>query len=150
MTTCFADAAQDAGGQRRTDDALLGLARDYPTKLALDESVAGWRSLRIWLERGWPGVFVVKPALTGAPADVLALLAQHRADVAFSSALETAVGRRTALRMALQYQGAPARALGFGVAPLFEDRRLDGPAAPFLSIADVNQMDSAAVWNALN
>ena len=148
---CLADAAQGAAGRRRTDDILLGLARDYPTRLALDESVAGLASLRRWLGCGWPGVVVVKPALMGMPANVLALLGQHKADVVFSSALETAVGQRAALRMAFQFKGPQPRALGFGVTPLFRDGRFDGPPrAPFLSIDAVERMDLEAVWNALN
>lgn len=148
---CFADASQGAAGQRRTDDVLLGLARDYPTTLALDESVAGLPSLRTWLERGWPGALVVKPALAGAPVSVLALLARHQADVIFSSAFETAVGRQAALRMAFQFKGPHPRALGYGVAPLFKQEQFDGlPAVPFVSIDDVNQMNPEAVWNALN
>ena len=147
---CFAEASAGAAAQRRTDDVLLGLARDYPTKLALDESVAGWRALQSWLARGWPGVLVVKPALLGAPASVLALLDQYHADAVFSSALETAVGRRAALRLAFSFKGAAARALGFGVAPLFEDTRFDCPPAPYLSIEDVSQIDPGALWNALN
>ena len=147
---CFAEASAGAAAQRRTDDVLLGLARDYPTKLALDESVAGWRALQGWLARGWPGVLVVKPALLGAPASVLALLDQYHADAVFSSALETAVGRRAALRLAFSFKGSAARALGFGVAPLFEDTRFDCPRAPYLSIEDVSQIDPGAIWNALN
>ena len=133
------------------EDALRGLAADFPTPLALDESVAGLASLRHWLERGWPGVVVVKPALAGAPADLLALLEEHRADVVFSSAFETAVGRRAALGMALRHRGRqPPRALGFGAGPLFKDARFDGPAvAPFVSGGDVQGIDPEAAWNAL-
>ena len=149
---CFADVSQGAAGQRRADDALLGLAREYPTPIALDESVTGLASLRAWLDRGWPGVVVVKPALAGTPETVLALLTKHQADVVFSSALETPVGRRAALRMAFRFQGRrPPRALGFGVVPLFKDARFDGlPAAPFVSADDVNRMDLEAAWNALS
>jgi O-succinylbenzoate synthase len=148
---CFADASQGTAGKRRTDDVLLGLARDYPTTLALDESVTGLPSLRTWLGRGWPGVLVVKPALAGAPASVLGLLAKHQADVVFSSAFETAVGRQAALRMAFQFKGRHPRALGFGVTPLFKDGRFDGlPAVPFVSVEDVNRMNPETVWNALN
>jgi O-succinylbenzoate synthase len=148
---CFADASQGAAGKRRMDDFLLGLAGDYPTTLALDESVTGLPSLRTWLGRGWPGALVVKPALAGAPASVLGLLAQHQADVVFSSAFETAVGRQAALRLAFQFKGRYPRALGFGVTPLFKDGRFDGlPAVPFVSIDDVNQMNPEVVWNALN
>lgn len=132
-------------------DALTGLAGDSPTTLALDESVAGLPSLRKWLGRGWPGVLVVKPALAGAPASVLELLEKHQADVVFSSAFETAVGRQAALRMALQFKGRQPRALGFGVTPLFTDGRFDGlPAVPFMSVDDINRMNPETVWNALN
>jgi O-succinylbenzoate synthase len=132
-------------------DALMGLAADYPTTLALDESVTGLPSLRVWLERGWPGVVVVKPALAGVPASVLELLAKHQADVVFSSACETAVGRRAALQMAFQFKGVRPRALGFGVTPLFKDARFDGlSAVPFVSLDDVRKMEPEAVWNALS
>jgi O-succinylbenzoate synthase len=132
-------------------DALTGLAGDYPTTLALDESVTGLASLRTWLERGWPGVLVVKPALAGAPANVLALLTNHRADVVFSSAFETAVGRQAALRVAFEFNGRQSRALGFGVVPLFKDGRIDAlPAVPFLTAEAVDKINPEAVWNALN
>ena len=133
------------------EGALRGLAADHPTPIALDESVAGLASLRQWLERGWPGVVVVKPALAGAPAEILALLAAHRADAVFSSAFETAVGRQAALRLAFSYRGPQTpRALGFGAAALFGDARLDGPpATPFLTAEDVDHIDAEAAWNAL-
>jgi len=70
--------------------------------------------------------------------------------VVFSSALETAVGARAALRLAFQWPGE-ARALGFGVWPLFADARFDGPAlAPFLRVEDVERINVEATWNALN
>jgi O-succinylbenzoate synthase len=133
-------------------DGLAGLAGDFPTTLALDESVAGLASLRAWLARGWPGVVVVKPALAGPPAAVLALLSAHQADAVFSSAFETAVGRRAALRMAFRFRGRrPPRALGFGVIPLFRDARFEGlPAAPSVSAEDVNRLNLEAAWNALS
>jgi len=149
---CLAEAAPGTAGRRRSEDILLGLAHDYPTTLALDESVTGLASLRAWLERGWPGVVVVKPALAGPPAAILALLSAHRADAVFSSAFETAVGRRAALRMAFFFKGRqPPRALGFGVIPLFKDARFEGlPAAPFVSGEDINRMNLEAAWNALS
>lgn len=148
---CLADPGDGEVGRRRVDDLLRGLARDYPTPVALDESVTGLPSLQGWLERGWPGVLVVKPALAGAPREVLALLKTHRADAVFSSAIETVVGRRTALQMALAYAGPRPRAPGFGVGVLFGDPRLDGPAVgPELSAADLDRMNPEAAWNALS
>jgi O-succinylbenzoate synthase len=41
--------------------------------------------------------------------------------------------------------------LGFGTWPLFADSRFEGStAAPFLRWEDVERLDPAAVWNALN
>jgi len=150
---------------KNSDDLLLGLAGDYPTPLALDESVATAAATRRWLRLGWPGVFVTKPSLlggaTGGAADdaarVLAELPPER--TVFSSALETAVGARAALRLAFQFYssakaGSPRlspRALGFGAWPLFRDARFDGPrAAPFVCLADLENIEPEILWNALN
>jgi O-succinylbenzoate synthase len=132
------------------EDLLRGLAGDYPTSLALDESLTGADAVERWLACGWPGVFVVKPSLLGEAADALSRLAAVKARVVFSSALETAVGARGALRLAFQWPGE-ARALGFGVWPLFTDARFDGPAlAPFLRADDVEKIKAEAAWNALS
>lgn len=145
-----------AAEMRGAEDLLLGLAHDYPTPIALDESMAGDADVARWLANGWPGVFVVKPSLLGDAADVLARLATAKAKVVFSSALETAVGARAALRLAFRWPqdptGSPlARALGFGVWPLFKDARFDGPAAaPFLRAEEVEKINVEAAWNALN
>ncbi|HXA14380.1 MAG TPA: o-succinylbenzoate synthase, partial [Opitutaceae bacterium] len=121
-----------AADARGAENLLRGLANDYPTPLALDESLAGDGDVERWLGAGWPGVFVVKPSLLGDAAGTLARLAAAKSKVVFSSALETAVGARAALRQAFQWPGE-ARALGFGVWPLFADAQFDGPAlAPFL------------------
>jgi len=155
-------AGAKAGGateteRRRTDDILLGLSADYPTLLALDESVSSDGELRWWLERGWQGVYVVKPTLLAEPARVLGELARAKARVVFSSALETAVGAKAALRWAFAWEererdngvGEPY-ALGFGVYPLFRDAVFNGPrAVPFLRWEDVEAIDEEVLWNAL-
>jgi O-succinylbenzoate synthase len=157
----FAPAAEGAAGRQRSDDLLLGLAGDFPTPLALDESLAGDGDVERWLGAGWPGVFVVKPALHGDLSGTLASLARARAAVVFSSALETAIGARAALRVAFAWEdgrnatepksaGKP-RALGFGVTPLFADARFDGPASlPFLTRDDAERLNPEDVWNALS
>ncbi|HVW22382.1 MAG TPA: o-succinylbenzoate synthase [Opitutaceae bacterium] len=139
-----------AAGARGAEDLLLGLAGDYPTPLALDESLAGAGSLARWLGAGWPGLYIFKPALWGDPGAELARLAAAKAAVVFSSALETAVGARSALRWAWAWPG-PHRALGFGVWPLFADPRFDGPAAAaFLRRDDAGRTDPADLWTALD
>lgn len=149
---CFAEAAQGAARQRKVEDVLLGLAGDFPTPLALDESLVGDGDVERWVGMGWPGVFVVKPALLGDAAAALARLEKAQADVVFSSALETAVGARAALRRAFAWQTKrERRALGFGVWPLFQDMRFDGPGvAPFVRAEDLARMEPEAIWSALS
>ncbi len=147
-----------AADARGSADLLLGLANDFPTVLALDESVAGEEDIERWLGLGWPGVFVIKPLLLARPSIALAGLAKVQARVVFSSALETAVGAREVLRQAFAWPGEADghggrrhRALGIGVWPLFQDTRCDGPAAaPFIRSEDVARINPEAVWNALN
>jgi O-succinylbenzoate synthase len=77
-------------------------------------------------------------------------LTKAKAVVVFSSALETAVGAKAALRVAFGWRGEP-RALGFGVWPLFVDARCDGPmAVPFVRREDVERLNAEAVWNAVS
>jgi o-succinylbenzoate synthase len=135
---------------RGADDLLLGLAADYPTPIALDESLAVDGDVTRWLGRGWPGVFVIKPTLLRDPEGVVAALARARAGVVFSSALETAVGARAALRLAVDWKGE-RRALGFGVGPLFQDVRFEGlPTAAFWRRSDVERLDPEVAWTALS
>jgi o-succinylbenzoate synthase len=169
---CLAHAADGATAQRRIDDALLGLANDYPTPIALDESLVGDGDIARWLGAGWRGVFVIKPALLADQRATMATLARAKADVVFSSALETAIGARAGLRLAFEWAAAsgataeqaptpgakatttasrPPRALGFGVWPLFADSRFDGPAsAPFVRVEDVERINPEAIWTALS
>ncbi|MEY4939893.1 MAG: hypothetical protein RIQ93_1628, partial [Verrucomicrobiota bacterium] len=139
--------ARDARGAA---DLLLGLAHNFPTPIALDESLVSEGDIERWLGAGWPGVFVVKPALLGDVAGAVASLQKAGATVVFSSALETAVGARAALRVALGWTGN-ARVHGFGVWPLFADGRFNGPhATPFLRAEDIQRINGEAVWNALS
>lgn len=134
---------------RGAQDVLLGLAGDFPTPIALDESVILDGEVERWLAVGWRGVYVIKPSLLSDPAAALARLATAKASVVFSSALETAMGARAALRLAFAWTGE-SRALGFGVWPLFADTRFDGPyTTPFLSRDDVERINPEAIWNAL-
>ena len=150
---CFAPlrgASQGSALQRKEDDLLLGLAGDFPTPIALDESVVGERDLERWLGAGWPGVFVMKPSLLADPAAALTRLEKAKAPVVFSSALETAVGARTALQIAFAWKGE-RRALGFGVWPLYSDPCYNGPmAAPFIRAGDLDYLDPEAEWSALS
>jgi O-succinylbenzoate synthase len=148
---CFAPSKYGVTEVRRMEDVLRGLAADYPTPIALDESLVGANDIERWLAAEWRGVWVIKPALLGDAEVMLARLAAARADVVFSTALETAVGAQAILRRAFAWPVEKPRALGCGVWPLFADNAFNGPfAAPFFRAEDVARLDPEAVWNALN
>lgn len=146
---CFAGREATPGERARSDDVLRGLAADYPTPIALDESLVSAADVTHWTGAGWSGWYVVKPALLDDPDGALAVLAKANASVVFSSALETAVGAGAGLRRAFEWGGVP-KALGYGVWPLFQDRRFDGPAAaPFIRRSDLARLTPESLWNAL-
>ncbi len=132
-------------------DSLMGLAQDYPVKIALDESIVRLAEAREWQGRGWPGVFVIKPALVGPLAEISAWAAQTKADVVLSSAIETALGRTAILRFALAHPGLVKRSPGFGVGDIFGDRRWDGPiTGPVLDDGWFSTLNPEELWNALS
>jgi O-succinylbenzoate synthase len=135
---------------RSCDDILRGLAADYPVPIALDESIRSDDDVDRWLALGWPGVFVVKPSLLRDAGGVIGRLAESKARVVFSSALETGLGAYFALRRAFSWPDAMP-ALGFGVWPLFEESLFDGPStAPFIRVEDVDRFNPETLWNALS
>ncbi len=105
---------------REKEGTLLALASDHAVPIALDESAVSVDDLKRWKDRHWPGIFVVKPSLSGdcrALAEELETSDSER--LVFSSSLETRVGSANALSVALE-RGV-CRALGFGVGSLFVD-----------------------------
>ena len=134
---------------RGADDVLLGLSGDYPATLALDESVVGEADLERWVDLGWPGVFVIKPALWGDPGRLLAMIERLDLDVVISTALETTIGAKAVLRTAFDL-GSDKRPLGTGVWPLFQEPWANGPTAmPFVRRRDKEDLDTDAAWRAL-
>ncbi len=132
------------------EDTLLGLARDFPVTLALDESVVRLAEARRWQGLGWPGVFVIKPALAGSLDELAKWILATKADVVLSSAIETALGRSAILRAALG-RSLTKRALGFGAGDVFGGRRWDGPAiGPLADASCIATNPGEELWNALN
>lgn len=121
-------------------DSLLGLAADFPTPIALDESVVGVDDLKRWRDRGWPGLFVIKPSLAGAPDALREEMGDDDAFV-FSTAMETAIGHHGALRLA--FFSSSRRALGFGVGAFFADTYDE----PYLSSDAVAETDLGHEWD---
>lgn len=95
-------------------EAMLELGNRFTTALALDESVANLKQLQDCYDRGWRGIFVVKPAIAGSPQRLRYFCQQYQIDAVFSSVFETEIGRKAALRLAAELS-SPDRAVGFGV-----------------------------------
>lgn len=133
------------------ESALHGLAEDFPVKIALDESVAQLAEARRWQAEGWPGVFVLKPAIAGPLDELAAWMVATQADVVLSSAIETALGRAAILRFALRHHTALLRrAPGFGVGEVFGDARWDGPfLGAVLDEGWFKAINPEALWTAL-
>lgn len=141
----FVEQPLDPGDQ----DGLLGLAEDFPVKLALDESVAGLEQARSWQGLGWNGVFVIKPAIAGPLSELADWLELTKPDVVFSSAIETALARAQILAFALG-RADLTRAVGFGIGPVFGDPRWDGPLiGPLVDATWCHAVDPAQLWNEL-
>jgi O-succinylbenzoate synthase len=131
-------------------DALLGLATDFPVKLALDESVTGLAAAREWQARGWTGIYVIKPALAGPLPDLVAWKRATHPDLVLSSAIETALARAQILRTVFA-EALTQRALGFGVGGLFGARVWDGPVTgPLLDASWSEGVNAEDLWNAAN
>ncbi|MFM7383573.1 MAG: o-succinylbenzoate synthase [Microcystaceae cyanobacterium] len=92
---------------------MLTLSPQFPTAIALDESVSSWRQLQACYRQGWRGIYVLKAAIMGYPQRLEDWLRTHPIDAVFSSVLETAIARQQVLRMASRWNH-PERAVGFG------------------------------------
>lgn len=132
------------------EDALRGLAKDYPVTIALDESTVHLDDVRRWHADGWKGVFVVKPALAGPLDELRRAVEELSLDIVLSSAIETVVGQHAVLREALQ-GGLTKRALGFGMGEIFGQRVFEGPyIGPLLDGSWFDGINLGKVWSALN
>lgn len=105
-------------------DWVLAISDRFSTRIAVDESVATLLQLRqVYQKLGNRVIYVIKPAIAGFPEQLLSFCSQNRLEVAFSSALETPVGKTAALAIAHRSwaAGVAKRALGFGVSHWFAD-----------------------------
>ncbi|GAX37513.1 o-succinylbenzoate synthase [Nodularia sp. NIES-3585] len=94
--------------------AMLELSAGFKTAIALDESVATLEQLKHCFEKGWRGIFVIKPGIAGSPSRLRQFCQQHQIDAVFSSVFETEIGRQAALQLAAELS-QPNRAVGFGI-----------------------------------
>ena len=108
-------------------DAMLTLSQQFSTPIALDESVARVEQLEACYQRGWRGIFVIKPAIAGFPSKLRTFCQKYPVDVVWSSVLETAIARHFVETRFIPSLPQPQRAIVFGVGQWFGDRALDYP-----------------------
>ncbi len=103
-------------------DLMVQLNQEYKTPIALDESIATYAQLEDCYNRGWRGIFVVKPAIAGAPSQLREFCKTHKLDLVFSSVFETPIGRMHGLQLAqeLAQELGTGRALGYGTDRFFD------------------------------
>ncbi|NER30589.1 MAG: o-succinylbenzoate synthase [Symploca sp. SIO1C4] len=99
--------------------AMLEMSHQYSTPIALDESVATLDKLESCYQQGWRGIVVIKPSIAGSPKRLRQLCQQWEIDAVFSSALETLIGTKAALKLAGELSKCD-RAVGFGVNQYFD------------------------------
>ena len=135
---------------RGQEETMRALAMDFPTAIALDESVVSAEDLYRWRDAHWPGLYVIKPSLAGGRAELIdALREGESGSIVFSSALETLVGTAAALSVAIEV-GDRDRMLGFGVECLFADQNAGLVIGPFLQPCGMPRMqDFEDLWNSI-
>jgi o-succinylbenzoate synthase len=95
-------------------ERLLELSNSYQTAIALDESVANIVQLETCYQKGWRGIYIIKPGIFGSPQKLRNFCKQNYIDIVCSSVFETEVGKRSALKLAAELSNYN-RATGFGV-----------------------------------
>ncbi|MEH2063468.1 MAG: o-succinylbenzoate synthase [Nostoc sp.] len=98
---------------------MLELSLSYETAIALDESVATLGQLAACYQKGWRGIFVIKPGIVGSASRLRTFCQQYQIDTVFSSVFETAIARLAALQLAAELS-RNNRAIGFGIDHFFE------------------------------
>jgi o-succinylbenzoate synthase len=133
---------------RGQEATMLRLSEDYPTPIALDESIASVDDLNRWRDQHWPGIFVIKPSVSGAYEGLVDCLKQgDPKSLVFSSSLETMIGASAALSVAIEV-GDGSKPLGFGVEAMFADENVGLFVGPFLQRDALPCLDDfEALWN---
>ena len=102
---------------------LSELRKQTSVPIALDESVVDEDALLQALTQQWCDVVVIKPMMCGGPLQAFryaALAAEYGVDCAFTSSLESIVGRLGTMHVAAATPKAHCRAAGLNTGILFE------------------------------
>jgi len=93
-------------------EAMLQLSKEYNIAIALDESVSGIQQILNSYNRGWRGIYVIKPAIAGSVSKLRQICLDLNLDVVVSTVFETKIGRSMSLYLAKEIAN-PQRSLGF-------------------------------------
>ena len=98
------------------------LAKLYPNRIALDESIAQWESLKLIINQKWPGWLIIKPLLLGDINSFL-LWRQHAKPkrLVYSSVFETMIGVNMLIDIVQSDLQAHNTAHGFGALDYLEN-----------------------------
>jgi len=102
-------------------DQMKKLSDRFSTPIALDESVVTLKQMKEVYQKGWNGIFVIKPSIAGSPSQIRQFCKSKNIDAVFSSVFETEIGREAALRLASELNTKHNRPVGFGVNHWFDD-----------------------------
>jgi o-succinylbenzoate synthase len=100
-------------------EQMFILHQEYQTAIALDESLVNIQQIEAIYHQGWRGIYVIKPCICGYPYKLREFMLNHQIDAVFSSVFETAIARKSALKLALEL-GQNHRYLGFGISEIFD------------------------------
>ena len=98
-------------------ETLLSLADSSPVPIALDESVADLAEAESFLERGWPGYFILKPTLCGDWQGLERFVQKVPERCVISTVFESSFGFEAILRIADVSETVP----GLGVLDFVRD-----------------------------
>jgi o-succinylbenzoate synthase len=122
LTELAVDAVEFLEQPVATMTEMRRLADTYDVPLAVDEAVSNLERLRACYELGWPGIYVIKPAIAGSLTDLADFIKDHQLDVVLSSSFESSIGQQAIVRWAAA-QSLASRAAGLGTNSWFADKK---------------------------
>ena len=130
-------------------DETIVLSQQFPTELALDESIATTRDIIDCCERGFRGVFAVKPMRLAELSTFLDWRTKSKAKISYSTVFETKIGSMLGLKLAAS-DSRNNFGLGYGVSHWMKEAELVLPSQSSYSLDDILSIDRRSVWENLS
>lgn len=134
--------------QKGQEALMVELSSDFKTPIALDESVVSIHNIEKALDSGWPGWFVIKPALLGDINKFRELRKNCKNPITYSSVFESSVGIEAGLTLASE-DNRNSFALGYGTLDYFtQDEFLTHEKGPTITSGVLSLTDCERIWKA--